>query len=407
MRLLIITQDDIENLVYHRIFAIIKHFKNKFSTIDVLYYGRCYLTESNSLGIKIKEGLKTFFFKPRFKKYVQDNITYYAIRRLPVDGVLSSLLQESWIFLRFIIHICPFKYYKYYDFAISEGPGAGIVAFLLKNLTRTVKEYIYDDTDYFPGFVKGIRSWLISLQERIGIIHASLVVSVSETLYQLRKKQGAKRLALVPNGVDYSLYFSKGSIIESRKHKPATLVYAGSLEEWSGLSLVIQSLPEIIKLISDIRLFIVGEGPAKEKFTRLVSELNLTSRIVFFGRLPYTKLPEIFAESTVGLIFGTPGKLWQYACPLKLFQYMAAGLPVVAIDVGETARLIKEFHVGITADYEINDFIKKTAMLLLNQDLLNFYSRNAKTVAKHYDWSILMKNYLKEIDAIAVVKNFS
>src|SRR5208283_3495511 len=89
-RVLILCQDDLETIPYHRVFAIIDYLRTRVNWLDVLYYDRAFDKEGASVSEKLLEGLHNFFHKPRVRIKTDRNITYYGIRRLPIDGILST-----------------------------------------------------------------------------------------------------------------------------------------------------------------------------------------------------------------------------------------------------------------------------------------------------------------------------
>lgn len=137
--------------------------------------------------------------------------------------------------------------------------------------------------------------------------------------------------------LDLGLFSRKFSVAECKELRNLTgipegktvVTYMGSFFYFSGLPEVIQS----ITYTEDAILLLIGSGEQDNELRALVSRLNLQSKVIFTGPVPYLELPRYFAISDVGinpmelaLVSGT-------ALPNKVLQYMAANLPVVSTDL--------------------------------------------------------------------------
>ncbi len=390
-RVLLICQDDLETLPYHRVHPLIDALRLKADRVDILFYDRCYDKDVTGTWAKFKEGVSDFFQKSHIKIRADGNLTWIGIRRLPLDGILSTLLQDPWIYRQFRKQnpAC-------YDLVISEAPGPSRIARKLKDI-GAARYFIYDDTDYFPGFSKGLRAFALREQEICGILDADRVISVSRRLIELRKKQGASHLHYIPNGVNLLLY--KDIHKEARPH-PFTLIYAGSMEKWAGVQIAVGAMREMLSRIPDMKMIIIGDGPCLSDLKKLSESEGVSNHLQFTGRLQASELPGWFKQADVGLILSEPGLLWEYACPLKLFQYMAAGLPVIATEVGEMKDLLDDLQVGVGVKYDSSSFARAVIDLTNNPDKLNLYRRNGEEKSAQFDWQTLMLQYLELIEKL-------
>lgn len=372
---------------YNRAFAVIHHLSKYVGKLDVLYYDRAYETEGGSSFDKLREGLDNFFYKPKVQIKADGNVTFYGIRRLPIDGILSTWLQDSWVYYQFR-KICKTKYVL----CISEQPGPAMIARKLKR-RDLAKYYIYNDVDYFPAFASGLRSLAIARQEKKGIDSSDLVACVSTKLNELRVKQGAKNVCTITNGVDLKLF---SSIAKNISHPP-TLLYSGSLEEWAGVHIVLNAIPDISKKIQDIRFWIIGDGSFTGKCKEIVTKNKIEHIVTFLGKKSPEDLPEYFSQADIGLLPSIPSKLRYYASPLKLFQYMAAGLPVISTDIGELSTIIQKYQVGVAIPFDSSAYAKAIIELLENPSLRDTFAKNGTGAAIHFNWQVLLDNYWKKI----------
>jgi glycosyltransferase involved in cell wall biosynthesis len=160
------------------------------------------------------------------------------------------------------------------------------------------------------------------------------ILAVSAALADTLVAGGVTRdkIRVVPNGVDVKR-FRAGQ----RRAGPLVAGFAGSLKPWHG----IETLVEAVVRVPEVRLEVVGHGPLEELLERIPAA-QLTHR----GALPHAAVAEAMAGWDVGLApyLATEG-FW--FSPLKVLEYMAAGVCTVASDVGELADTLGYGERGV------------------------------------------------------------
>ena len=183
----------------------------------------------------------------------------------------------------------------------------------------------------FPGLARRVET---------GIFRgATLVCAVTGVLADMLAELGVarERLIVTPNGVDLERY-AYGPDARARAHaalglaperasEPALVLgFVGFYRDWHRLDLVLEAMraPEL----ASARLVLVGEGPAQAELERRARELALEARVHFAGPRAHADVPALLPAFDVALV----PAINPYASPLKLFEYMAAGLAVIAPD---------------------------------------------------------------------------
>ncbi|KAA5807282.1 glycosyltransferase [Thermoanaerobacterium thermosaccharolyticum] len=278
-----------------------------------------------------------------------------------------------------------------YDICIAQGPWAGVTAVELLKAGR-VNFLAYEDIDYFPAFFEyeDIYNRTRNM-EKYCIESSDITFSVNEQLIELRKNMTGITPYYIPNGVNYELF--KGDKV---KHNGTILVFSGSLEHWAGIEMPIKALP-ILRRELDVSMMILGRGKYEPVLKKLSRDYKVNDFVHFLGKVKYRDLPLHFKKSDIGLCTLFPTELIKYSFPLKAIEYMAAGLPVIATDIGDLGKLIKENECGITIKYSVIDFVEKTIDLIENRDKMSIYGQNGRNFAKLFDWKELFK---KEMNII-------
>jgi alpha-maltose-1-phosphate synthase len=149
--------------------------------------------------------------------------------------------------------------------------------------------------------------------ERAVLAGADLVVAVSRPLAAYARERGATRVEVLPNAVDLRRYTLPPSVGEPR------CVFLGALRPWHGVEAIVEAWRILAGEAPS--LLVVGDGPERAALERLGADVT--------GAVPHRKVPSLLASAAIGLApyaRDAPG----YFSPLKLFEYLAAGLAVVA-----------------------------------------------------------------------------
>ncbi len=139
------------------------------------------------------------------------------------------------------------------------------------------------------------------------------------------------------------------------------LGFVGFVRAWHGLSRAVSFLAQYER--KDVRLFIVGDGPARADLKRLAADLGVASRVTFAGVVQPEALPAYVAAFDVAL---QPAVV-EYASPLKLFEYMAAAKPILAPDAQNIREVLSSGEDASLFDCD-NDHAFDKALTHLIED---------------------------------------
>lgn len=138
------------------------------------------------------------------------------------------------------------------------------------------------------------------------------------------------------------------------------VVFSGSFRPWHGADFLVR----VAARVDNAFFLFVGAGPSWRQARTLAEELGLRGRTLFVGAVRYEEMPSYLKWGTVGVAPYQPARLSQmqlgfYWSPLKIFEYMGMGLPVVTLDTpplreivrpGQEGLLVAEGDVEATAD---------------------------------------------------------
>lgn len=209
----------------------------------------------------------------------------------------------------------------------------------------------------------------------------------------------SKKILFLRNGIDFDKNRRKifGDCFDKKQFKFLTV---SRVVKWKRIDRAINLIKELVDLGYDCTLEIVGNGNEIENLKKLVDNLNLNKRVTFRGAVPHDQIYEIMQTADFFVSFYDLSNLGN-----PLFEAMYMGLPIITLDVGDTASVITDNVNGIL----IQPYDLKNAAIRIRPYLDNYSSAidvgvSARQYALNnfYSWDERMK---MEIDCVEMEIN--
>lgn len=228
----------------------------------------------------------------------------------------------------------------------------------------------------FPNGIKEIEKKLIEKADVNFVTAKELGEKVS---------QYDKVAYLLPNGCDYEYFFNSSEDIpkEFVSDNKKKIIYVGAIGEWFDTCLI----KKLAKEIEDANIYIIG----KPKIN--LSDIENIVNIKILGARPYSSITQYLKNSDIGIIPFKVNKFTDRINPIKLFEYLSCGIPVVSTNMKEVVRLDSPAYIGKNND----EFIEITKRLLSKQKndnlkFLEFAKNNSWNSRYEYIIDVLVKN---------------
>jgi glycosyltransferase involved in cell wall biosynthesis len=167
-------------------------------------------------------------------------------------------------------------------------------------------------------------------------------------------------------------------------------VFAGAFRSWHGVVRLCESLARLATAGGpQFGAVLIGDGPERAAAQHAASGVP---GVVFTGAIRHEQLPACLAAADIGVAPFDPGKhaplqLGFYWSPLKVFEYMAAGLPVVAPSLPRLGRLVEHGREGLLYDPEDPRALDRTLVALADAGLRRRLGTAARErVVRDFSW---------------------
>ena len=170
--------------------------------------------------------------------------------------------------------------------------------------------------------------------------------------------------------------------------------FVGNLAPWQGVEYLVKAAPSILSRFPECRFLIVGDGIMKNELIELSKEFGVENRFIFTGVVAYERVPLYINASdacVAPFIIARNAKIG--LSPLKLYEYMACGKPVVASNISGVSDALEASEGGIPVLPENpGELAEAILKLLANPDLrTKLGSKGLSYVTENYSWYSVAK----------------
>lgn len=259
---------------------------------------------------------------------------------------------------------------------------------------------VYDARELYPHVAATAGrpwvSWAWQQVEGRFIRHADLVLTVSGSIADHLSRQYHLPPPLVLYNTPPRQTVARTSLLRDRlgiDPGKALVLHQGQLRPQRGCERLVAAMPSVERAV----LVFLGDGPLRAALEQQVQQLRLQERVRFLDPVPPEALLPMTASADVGVTLLEDTCLnHRYALPNKLFEYLMAGLPVLASDLPEMRRVVSGYDVGVVVDPQ--DIPALAAMLqrMVDDTAARLrWSGNAAAALNAYGWEQVSSQFIE------------
>lgn len=245
-----------------------------------------------------------------------------------------------------------------------------------------------------------------------GAKRADLIMPIGEDHYEDLIRHGvevAKIKFLYMGVADY--FRQENALPHTQEMKPIHFMYIGTVSQARGRDVMLNAMAILSKetIISQqqnaLKLTIIGATEAELAFCQQrVEDLKIAQYVTIKRRLPGYEIPQYLAQADVGICLWEPNQWNQFNPPTKLFEYLVAGIPVLASNIRTHTRYIHDWQNGLIFDYDETSLAHAILQLYNSKNQIPAFKNHAVISGRQYVWSKIEPVFLSAIKDLIATK---
>lgn len=235
-----------------------------------------------------------------------------------------------------------------------------------------------------------------------GAREASLIMPIGEAHRDDLLAQGCApdKTRMIYMGVDNA--FDVGAPATPCEDRPLRLIYVGSVQRDRGRDVMLEAMAMLASGPRIAHLTIVGASEEQLAYCReYVAQAGIEDSVTVCGRVPGREIPQFFARSDIGICLWEDWPWYRFNPPTKLFEYLVAGLPVLASDIRTHTEYVKDGVNGAVFEYGGAGLATAIQRLWLMRDRLPQLKAAAKESSRPYRWETIEPEFLAAVNGLA------
>lgn len=345
--------------------------------------------------VLMKQGHNVFVFAQADVNYVDTEpfIFRYPSLPLPLPGDISTALPVSPFVEQLLPSLKLDVIHTHHPVLLGQTAARRAHEMGLP-LVFTFHTQYWEYTHYVPFPMEAVQEFLknrIHKWLREYIQKCQHIVIPSESMRELLLQEyGLDDLyTVIPTGTNLEPFEkADGTALRKEKgwEKETVLISIGRLAPEKNWDTLLQAFAKVTPEYPELRLVLIGDGPAKDSLQQLSSDLGVAGQVTFTGAVPFGEIPTYLKAANVfafASVTETQG--------LVTIEAMAAGLPVVAVDGSGTRDIVEHDKQGFLVENDPEALAEGLRKLLSDPQQIKRFSSNALKKARTFDVNALGK----------------
>jgi glycosyltransferase involved in cell wall biosynthesis len=290
-------------------------------------------------------------------------------------------------------------------------PDSLLIAIYLKIFKR--KKIVYDVPEYYIDVIplstpqrKIFLGFMLYLFEPLVCRYVNAIITADEVITKRYEKFNQNVLTLY-NFPPFDIFKPSGNgDIKKKNNNYFVIVYVGGLSEERGVFGLIKAVHKVSEIYPLIKLLLLGNFSKKDfenKCSRYIRSNKLDRNVDFGGFVPHDEIQKHIYVSDVGAVLLMPIPKFYKNIPMKQFEYMICGKPVIGSNLPTISRYIGSANCGILVDPTNIDEIADAIIYLIEhpEEAKRMGENGRRAVKEKYNWGKMeerLLNFYKVIE---------
>ena len=201
-----------------------------------------------------------------------------------------------------------------------------------------------------------------------------------------------EKISIVTNGTNLEKFYTK-------KNSNKRIIFTGAMYHHRGIDVLLDSVSHVVKKFDDVEFLLLGDGPEIQKLQEIVAKNNLSKNVIFKGWIDRERIPEFLATSTIGIGPLRSTDVTKGALPIKVLEYMASSLPILAMKDTLPKEVLENGVNGYVVENSV-DLAEKIIHVLENAPLREKMGSKSREMADKFDWKNIAESIINEYQTV-------
>ncbi|MCH7657716.1 MAG: glycosyltransferase [Bacteroidetes bacterium] len=331
----------------------------------------------------MQEGADVLVVGRQWNNSLPSNHLPYTVKRFRMLFNNGPLLYAF-----FNIRLFFFLLFRKVDILLANDLDTLLANFLVSRIKKV--ELVYDSHEYFTGvpeirnrpFVRkvwqSIEKWIFPKLKHVYTVNQSLAL-----IYEKKYKVSVKVVRNLSHKWNRSENCSR-TRLGLPGNKSIIILQGSGINVDRGAEEAVLSM----QYLDNTLLLVIGDGDIVGNLKQMVSELGLKSKVMFMEKVPYHILMNYTCAADIGITLDKDTNLnYKYSLPNKLFDYIQAGVPVLASKVIEIENIIKSYDIGdIIDNHDPEHIASKLKNMLSDMERMQLWKKNLHKAREELCW---------------------
>lgn len=301
--------------------------------------------------------------------------------------------KGAWFYASYNIRLFFFLLFRKADLIFANDLDTLPACWMAASLKKV--KLVYDSHEYYTGvpelqgrpFVK--KTW--EAIEKIIFPRLKTIITVNESIAGLYRKKYSKELHVIRNvPTAYEQTIDPDNIAHTRKKigvksgEQILILQGSGINKDRGAEEAVLAM----QYLENIKLILLGGGDSLSELQRLVSTHHLGGKVVFLPRMNYEEMMQYTSACDLGLTLDKDTNInYRFSLPNKLFDYIHAGIPVLASKLPEVEKIVNQYDIGtFIRSHDPELLAKDIEMALSDHEAIARRRKNLQIASRELNW---------------------